>query len=120
MDFDYFVVNWGRAFLLMSVTQNPTRWSFLSWLETRPDVPPSLIFFFSAVLILAYFWFFGQALKHVKGIGILILALLMFSLMLGLAQLAWRFPALRGMEIGWILIAFVSAFIAIGVSYRKA
>jgi hypothetical protein len=118
MDYDYFVVNWGRAFLLIALTNNPSKWSFMAWLETHPDIPPSLIFFAGAVLVLGYVWFFKQAMKHLKGIGILVLAILMFCLILGLAQLAYRIPFMRELEVGWILIVFISAFAAIGVSYR--
>lgn len=119
MDFDYFVVNWGRAFLLLALTFNPTGWSYLAWLESRPDIPPTLVFFFSAILLLIYYWFFKQAMKQIKGIGILLLTMLFFSLSIGLAQLSFRFPFLLEMEVAWPLIALVSAFVAVAVSYRS-
>ena len=119
MDFDYFIVNWLRAFLLIVATHNPTNWNFFSWLDARPDIPPSLLFFIGSIMVLAYYWFFKQALKHVRGIGILVLAILMFSLIIGLAQFAYRYPFLRQMEVGWPLIVVVSAFLAVSVSYRN-
>ena len=119
MSADHFVISWIRAFLLLCATYNPTGWSFVSWLESRPDLPASVIFIFAVLLLIGYVLFFRQAMKSARGEGVLIIAFLFYAVAMNVEAFAADLPWFRDLSGDWLLLILISATMATAVSIRS-
>lgn len=118
-DFDHLLVNWIRALGLFLVAANPTGWSYIGWISHRPDLPASLVFLVGFLIFLGFAAFFRQAMKNLKGGGILILSLIFYLIAINIHGLTRGLPWLEQLSADWLLVLLTSLMMATAVSIRR-
>ena len=115
---DHFVISWVRAFFLLCATYNPTTWNFVTWINSRPDLPASVVFIVGGLLLIGYVAFFRQAMKSARGEGIIVIAILFYAIAMNIEEFASDLPWFSQLSGDWLLLILISATMAAAVSVR--
>lgn len=88
-------------------------------MQSRPDLPASLIFVIAVLLLIGYVVFFRQAMKSAKGEGILVIAILFYAIGVNIKAFASELPWFQDLSGDWLLLILISATMATAVSVRS-
>lgn len=109
-------LRWLGAFVLLSVTYNPTDWNYIAWVRrTWPDQMP-LAVFLGLILAVAYMVYVVATLRSIGPFGVLLIAAIFGA---GLWVLIdWGILTLANPSVNlWLGILVGSLILGIGLSW---
>jgi hypothetical protein len=111
-----FLIRWALAFVLVSVTYNPSPWNFVRWAVVHWSDKMSVTVLFALVLLIAYIIYLRATLRSIGGFGMgLVLAVF--------GALVWVFADLGLLNLSnptlttWLGILALSLVMGIGLSW---
>ena len=102
------------AFALVCLTWNPTRYNYIEWARVQWGNMTPVVVFVGIALLAGWFFFLGTAARALGAVGVVVSAALAGVLLWGL----FYYDLLhRQTTITWIVLALVSAILALGMSW---
>ena len=111
-----FFKQWVTAFCLLAATHNPSGWSYLAWIDYRPDLPASLVLLGGFTLSMGYVWYIRTTLQTIGKWGITLLYLFFILILWALADLQVVRLDSEPVVI-WSLLIISATVFAVGVSW---
>jgi len=111
-----FALRWLIAFVLLSVTFNPTPWNYVQWARQSYSEQLPLVVLAGLVLIVVYVVYLRATLRSIGGFGMtMVLAITAAGLWV---LYDYGLLALRGTsQVVWLAIAALSLVLGIGLSW---
>lgn len=110
------LLRWLGAFVLLSLTYNPTEWNFFRWAETNWAAQMPLTVLLGLLLAVGYMIYIGATLRSIGAFGILLVAAIVGALvwvLIDYGVLTLQNPQLNL----WIGIFLLSVVLGIGLSW---
>ena len=112
------VLRWGFAFVLLSLTYNPTRWNFTRWAieNYRESLPLAVLM--GLVLLVGYIIYLRATLRSIGAFGMLLVAALVGALSWVLID--WGVLTLDNPSLNlWLGLFATSVVLGIGLSWSR-
>lgn len=111
-----FVLRWAVAFVLLSVTYNPTQWNFVRWAESNYTAQLPLTVLFGLLLAVAYIIYIAATLRALGAFGVILVGAVVAALAWVLID--WGILATGNSALNtWLGIAALSLVLGIGLSW---
>lgn len=109
-----FLLRWVFAFLLLTLTFNPTDWNFVRWsVQNWQDQMP-LVVLGGLVLLVAYVLFFTAVLRGIGAIGVVLILAVVAALVWVLVDFGW-ISLENPTSNTWIALIALSIVLAVGM-----
>lgn len=111
-----FILRWAVAFVLLSVTYNPTQWNFVRWAEVNYTAQLPLTVLFGLLLAVAYIIYIAATLRALGAFGVILVGAVVAALAWVLID--WGILATGNSALNtWLGIAALSLVLGIGLSW---
>lgn len=109
-----FLVRWLVAFVLLTITFNPTELNFVRWAATSWDDQTSLVVLFGLVLLVVYVVFLTAVLRGIGALGVVLVLAVIAALVWVLLDIGWLSIEYPGV-MTWVAILALSIVLAVGM-----
>ena len=111
-----FVLRWLIAFVLLSVTFNPTDWNFVRWAQANFDGQLPLVLLLGLILLTGYIVYLRATLRSIGGFGMMLVVALFGALIWVLYD--WGLLSLENRSLNtWLGLIALSLVLGIGLSW---
>lgn len=111
-----FILRWAVAFVLLSVTYNPTQWNFVRWAEVNYTAQLPLTVLLGLLLAVAYIIYIAATLRALGAFGVILVGAVVAALAWVLID--WGILATGNSALNtWLGIAALSLVLGIGLSW---
>ena len=109
-------IRWLFAFLLLTLTYNPTEWNFVRWSRESYDDFLSLVVLLGLVLAIGYIIYLRATVRSIGGVGMLLVLAVVGALLWVLYDLGLLSLDNRDLNV-WLGIFALSLVLGIGLSW---
>ena len=109
-------IRWLFAFLLLTLTYNPTEWNFVRWSRENYDDFLSLVVLLGLVLAIGYIIYLRATVRSIGGVGMLLVLAVVGALLWVLYDLGLLSLDNRDLNV-WLGIFALSLVLGIGLSW---
>ncbi len=109
-------LRWLFAFALLAATFNPTRFNYVSWIETNHSANLSVTVFLGLILFIGYVIYINATLRSIGGFGMLLVAAVFGSLIWVLTDQGILTLSNSSLNI-WLGILALSLVLGVGLSW---
>lgn len=111
-----FLLRWVIAFVLLSLTFNPTDWNFVRWARASFDSQLPLVMLLGLVLLTGYIIYLRATLRSIGGFGMMLVAAIFGALIWVLYD--WGLLSLENRSLNtWLALLALSLVLGIGLSW---
>ena len=111
-----FILRWLFAFVLLSLTFNPTQWNYVSWASLNYTNSLPLVVLLGLVLLIGYIIYLRATLRSIGGFGMFLVLALVAALLWVLYDFGLLDLQDRTMNT-WLGIFALSTVLGIGLSW---
>ncbi len=111
-----FLIRWALAFILLSLTFNPTQWNYISWVlrEGAANLPMALLL--GLILLTGYIIYLRASLRSIGAFGMILVLALVAALLWVLYD--WGLLSLENQTFNlWLGLVALSFVMAIGLAW---
>lgn len=109
-----FVLRWLVAFVLLTVTFNPTDLNFVRWARDSWSEQTSFVVLFGLILLVIYVVFLTAVLRGIGALGVTLVLAVIAALVWVLLDLGWLSIENPGV-MTWVAIMALSVVLAVGM-----
>src|SRR6056297_2353045 len=109
-------LRWLFAFMLLSLTYNPTQWNYVRWSYQNHEARLSLVVFLGLLLMIGYIIYLRATLRSIGGFGMALILALVASLLWVLYDFGLLSLENRELNV-WLGIFALSVVLGIGLSW---
>jgi len=109
-----FLIRWFVAFVLLTITFNPTELNFVRWASTSWDDQTSFVVLFGLVLLVVYVVFLTAVLRGIGALGVVLVLAVIAALVWVLLDIGWLSIENPG-ALTWVAILALSIVLAVGM-----
>ncbi len=109
-------LRWLFAFMLLSLTYNPTQWNYVRWTYQNYDARLSVAVFLGLLLLIGYIIYLRATLRSIGGFGMLLILAVVASLLWVLYDFGLLHLDNTTVNV-WLGILALSVVLGIGLSW---
>jgi hypothetical protein len=111
-----FLIRWALAFGLLSLTFNPTKWSYLNWVRENYKLEPAISLLIGLLLVAGYIIYLRATLRSIGLIGMALVSAIVAAGVWVLIDLGLLSVESNALKI-WIGLVGLSFVLGIGLSW---
>ena len=109
-----FLIRWMAAFVLLTVTFNPTNWNYVRWAEGAWSTSTPLVVLAGLVLLVAYVVFLTAVFRGIGVFGVALVLAVFAALIWVIIDLGWL-SLDNPTAMTWVVLMALSVVLAIGM-----